>query len=56
VVEKVLRIANCLKKDFIMKQLEAARKGVITVEMKICAEREGVSPELSAGGSRTGLS
>ena len=37
-----------------MKQLEAARKGVITEEMKLCAEREGVSPEFIRRGVEDG--
>ena len=37
-----------------MKQLEAARKGVITEEMKLCAEREGVSPEFIRYGVEDG--
>jgi phosphomethylpyrimidine synthase len=37
-----------------MTQLEAARKGVITEEMKICAEREGVSPEFIRKGVEDG--
>lgn len=37
-----------------MTQLEAARKGIITEEMKICAEREGVSPEFIRKGIKDG--
>ncbi len=37
-----------------MTQLEAARKGVITEEMKICAEHEGVSPEFIRKGVEDG--
>jgi len=37
-----------------MTQLEAARKGVITKEMKTCAERENVSPEFIREGVETG--
>jgi phosphomethylpyrimidine synthase len=37
-----------------MTQLEAARKGVITEEMKICAEREGVSSEFIRKGVEDG--
>jgi phosphomethylpyrimidine synthase len=38
-----------------MTQLEAARKGVITEEMKICAEREGVSSEFIRKGVEDGF-
>lgn len=38
-----------------MTQLEAARKGVITEEMKICAEHEGVSPEFIRKGVEDGF-
>lgn len=37
-----------------MKQLEAAKKGVVTEEMKLCAEREGVSPEFIRRGVEDG--
>ena len=37
-----------------MTQLEAARRGVITEEMKICAEREGVSSEFIRKGVKDG--
>jgi phosphomethylpyrimidine synthase len=37
-----------------MTQLEAARKGVITEEMKICAEQEGVSSEFIRKGVEDG--
>ncbi|MCX5853835.1 MAG: phosphomethylpyrimidine synthase ThiC [Deltaproteobacteria bacterium] len=37
-----------------MTQLEAARKGVITEEMKICAEQERVSPEFIRKGIEDG--
>lgn len=37
-----------------MKQLEAAKKGVITEEMKLCARREGVSPEFICRGVAEG--
>ena len=37
-----------------MTQLEAARKGVITEEMKICAEQERVSPEFIRKGIEAG--
>ena len=37
-----------------MTQLKAARKSVITEEMKLCAEREGVSPECIRRGVEDG--
>ncbi|MDZ4200407.1 MAG: phosphomethylpyrimidine synthase ThiC, partial [Kiritimatiellia bacterium] len=37
-----------------MKQLEAARKGVVTEEMKLCAQREGVSAEFIRRGVEDG--
>ncbi len=37
-----------------MTQLEAARKGVITGEMELCARREGVSPEFIRRGIEDG--
>lgn len=37
-----------------MTQLEAARKGMITEEMKTCAEQEGVSPEFIRKGVEDG--
>jgi phosphomethylpyrimidine synthase len=37
-----------------MTQLEAARRGVVTEEMKLCGEREGVSPEFIRKGVEDG--
>ena len=37
-----------------MTQIEAARKGVVSYEMEICAEREGVSPEFIRRGVEEG--
>jgi len=37
-----------------MTQLEAARKGIITEEMKLCADREGVTPEFVRSGIEEG--
>jgi phosphomethylpyrimidine synthase len=37
-----------------MTQLKAARKGVVTEEMKLCAQQEGVSPEFVRRGVEDG--
>jgi phosphomethylpyrimidine synthase len=37
-----------------MTQLESARKGIVTEEMNLCAEREGVSPEFIRRGVEEG--
>ena len=41
-------------RDLIMKQLQAAREGIITEEMSLCAGREGVSPEFLRRGVENG--
>ncbi|MDO8784576.1 MAG: phosphomethylpyrimidine synthase ThiC [Syntrophales bacterium] len=38
-----------------MTQIEAARRGVVSCEMEICAEREGVSPEFIRRGVEEGV-
>jgi len=37
-----------------MTQLDAARKGILTEEMKRCADEEGVSPEFIRDGLKKG--